>query len=128
MPKNKLRPCNYKGCNKLTRHTYCDEHYKIIKVNRQERRINTDKKYNRVRLSHDKEAYKFYHSNEWQSMRKEALIRDRGLCQECRKVKKLTLATEVHHIEPIKQNWGKRYSLDNLICLCKSCHNKIHNR
>ncbi len=128
MPQRKLQPCKYNGCNRLARSTYCDIHTKEIDLKRQDRRINTDRSYNRARYSRDRQSYMFYHSDEWQALRREALVRDNALCQDCKQVGIVTPAVEVHHIVPIKQEWNRRYSIDNLLCLCKECHNKRHNR
>lgn len=71
----------------------------------------------------DKESNAFYHSREWIAKRREALTRDNGLCLHCLKKKRIKRAEMVDHIIPIKVDWSKRLSLNNLQSLCNSCHN-----
>lgn len=61
---------------------------------------------------------KYYHPREWKSIRKRIIRRDGGVCVLCGAKEKL----HVHHIDRNKDN----IQLDNLITLCKSCHNPIH--
>lgn len=70
----------------------------------------------------DKKADAFYKSKEWQLLREQAMTRDLGLCQHCYKNKKITIATEVDHIVPIKVEWEYRLELGNLQSLCHRCH------
>ncbi|WP_256262960.1 HNH endonuclease signature motif containing protein [Listeria monocytogenes] len=42
----------------------------------------------------------------------------------CKEDGRLTPTDEVHHILPISQ--GGTHDRNNLMSLCKSCHNKIH--
>ena len=44
------------------------------------------------------------------------------LCERCGME-----AEEVHHIIPLKQG-GAKYSFDNLMSVCRTCHNKIESR
>ena len=57
-------------------------------------------------------------------------IRDRHivqhpLCEQCEKEGKLIPAAEVHHKIPISK--GGTHARENLMSLCRSCHNKIHH-
>lgn len=54
--------------------------------------------------------------NSWTINRRLALERDAGRCRHCGTNKKI----EVHHMNPFKKS--KNNELDNLICLCNSCH------
>lgn len=77
----------------------------------------------------DKESAAFYHSKEWLVVREQALIRDNYLCRMCLEDSKVfTPATLVHHVIEVKEDWNKRLDLDNLMSICHSCHNKIHNK
>ena len=51
-------------------------------------------------------------------------------CEDCRNVGRVTVATEVHHIEPIRTaaGWERRLDQSNLVVLCPACHNKRHKR
>jgi 5-methylcytosine-specific restriction endonuclease McrA len=54
----------------------------------------------------------------WQTMRKQARMRDGNRCRNCGATAKLS----VHHI--VKARKGGRDTLDNLVTLCASCHRK----
>jgi hypothetical protein len=48
------------------------------------------------------------------------ITESRGLCNLCHR----TTIDEIHHIIPVEEGGGNDY--DNLICLCGSCHSKLH--
>lgn len=58
-----------------------------------------------------------------ENIRKAAILRDGGKCMECGK---LNCRLEVHHIKPRRRNGSD--TLDNLITLCKSCHQKTEGQ
>ena len=64
----------------------------------------------------------FYQGRPWRKVRTMALQRDRYLCQFCLRKKKITTATEVHHIKPLEDYPELGLDLDNLVSLCWSCH------
>lgn len=103
---------------------YCKE----CAAKKEEQRKNRHKQYDRkVRYSRDNIKYsKFYRSKEWNKIRQVAITRDHGLCQDCLKENRITPYDTVHHIVPIKEDWSKRLDIDNLVCLCESCHQKRH--
>ena len=68
----------------------------------------------------DKKTTTFYNSKPWRVLSHTVLQRDEYKCQECGKI-----ASEVHHVIPVKDEWLKRFDINNLISLCASCHNKI---
>lgn len=112
--KKPLKPCNYIGCSNLTRNKYCEQHeYKTM----------DDTRYY-DRYVRDKESSKFYKSKSWKKTREQVLIRDKGLCQSCLKNKRITMASIVDHIIPLKIAWEKRLDMNNLQSLCQSCHNQ----
>lgn len=86
---------------------------------------------NRPKLNYKKEINaitRFRSSRLWQKKRQEIKIRDKYLCQYCKKngiyqFNKL----EVHHISPISKSWNKRLKNNNLITLCSACHKKADN-
>lgn len=127
MPKRTKKPCKKMGCNKLVEYpnTYCEEHRYIKERKDKESNKLYDKE---IRHKKDKKYRDFYHSKEWERVRKLALERDKGLCQECKKNNIITFADMVHHIEEVKDNWDRRLELDNLVSLCFKCHNKVHRR
>lgn len=76
-----------------------------------------------------KEKFKtFYNSREWKILRDMKYCDSDGLCEKCRKQGKISAGVDVHHIVPIEKDWNKRLDYDNLILLCKECHNEIHDR
>lgn len=62
------------------------------------------------------------YGSKWRKLRKMALVRDGYLCQECLNNNRVITGTEVDHIIPKAQ--GGRDNMENLQCLCKSCHQK----
>lgn len=125
MAQRRMIECKHKGCISLTRSEcgYCDEHLEEYQENEKQRKKQTNRFYNKNR---DKVLYKFYQSNQWKSVRLAALIRDNYLCQDCIKEKKITEAQHVHHIEEVKDNWDRRYDIENVVSLCPPCHNRRH--
>ena len=74
---------------------------------------------------------KFYNSRPWRNLRLKALERDHHECQMCKKnskVNKIVFANTVHHIQEVKNRPDLAMDLDNLISLCRGCHEKIHQR
>lgn len=70
---------------------------------------------------------RFYHSTEWQAVRRQVLERDHYLCQVCKRARRITPATTVHHIIPVRVDYSKRLDPSNLETICKACHNAEHN-
>lgn len=71
---------------------------------------------------------KFYKSKKWKKKRQSILKRDEYLCRECKRYGKTTQATTVHHILPLEQRPDLKLHTINLISLCESCHNQMHDR
>lgn len=69
---------------------------------------------------------KFYKSAAWKKKRQEILKRDNYECQHCKKKGLVVRGTEVHHIIHLKDDFSRRLDNDNLITLCKACHNLEH--
>lgn len=110
MPYTPKRPCAYPGCGRLAvRVQYCAEHQKVM-----------DKQYNQY--ERDPASNKRY-GRSWKRIR-DSYAAAHPLCEQCLKEDCLTPMDEVHHILPISK--GGTHSRDNLMCLCRSCHNKIH--
>ena len=110
MPHKFKRPCSYPGCPNLTDGTYCEEHKSLAA-----------KEYNKYRRSPD-HARKY--GREWKRVR-DRYVRKHPLCERCLKEGRMTPVEEVHHILPV--NRGGTNDESNLMSVCKSCHNKIHN-
>lgn len=108
MPRKPKRPCAYQGCPKLTEGRFCDEHKRL-----------EDKMYDRYkRPVEHRERYGYA----WRKIRKAFLLKQ-PFCEMCAKEKRMTLATEVHHILPLAH--GGKNDNENLMALCKSCHSRI---
>lgn len=69
-----------------------------------------------------------YKNKRWYDLRLRILKRDGYACQECKRYGKSKQATMVHHIFPAKDVPEYQYLSDNLISLCNSCHNELHER
>jgi 5-methylcytosine-specific restriction protein A len=112
MPKRPKKPCAYPGCPNLVKpgERYCEEHRKLV-----------NRGYKRER--DDKEIQKIYSSKRWKKVREMKMKQCGGLCELCLKEGRIVKADVVDHIIEIKDG-GCIYCLDNLQCLCHSCHNK----
>jgi 5-methylcytosine-specific restriction protein A len=70
----------------------------------------------------------FYRTQAWELARAEALARDNFLCQRCLESNILTRADTVHHVETIEDRPDLVLVLENLVSVCRTCHNTIHKR
>ena len=63
-----------------------------------------------------------YRGKGWLDARKKAVNRDGGYCVDCGKF--VGESIPVHHIKPFREfkSAKKANTLDNLVCLCQSCH------
>jgi 5-methylcytosine-specific restriction protein A len=57
---------------------------------------------------------------QWNKTRKQILIRDRHLCQPCKRKGKVTAGNQVDHIKPKAK--GGTDAEGNLECICEACH------
>lgn len=94
---------------------YCDKCSSRI-----EKRRNRTNKYNEGR-------YKFYSSKAWVKVRELILNRDLHLCRMCLMKNIINYNNiRVHHIVPLEDDTALALILDNLICLCSKCHQRVH--
>lgn len=84
------------------------------------------KTYNRYKRDQDLQA--IYNNPKWNVCKTKTIFRDNGLCQVCLAGKRIREQHVVHHIAPLEDNKAKAYQLNNLICLCESCHQLIHGQ
>ena len=70
----------------------------------------------------DKGARDFYRSAEWRRLRSNYLI-EHPFCEECHRQGRLTRATVVDHVIPIRMG-GPTLDESNLQSLCSSCHSR----
>jgi len=69
-----------------------------------------------------------YKDKRWKHKRENVLKRDLYLCRQCKRYGKDTQATMVHHIKPMDNNPELYLDSLNLLSLCNSCHNEMHDR
>ena len=70
----------------------------------------------------------FYKQNKWKDKRKSILRRDEYLCRECKRYGRSRTAQTVHHINPLEDYPELALVSDNLLSLCNSCHDTMHDR
>lgn len=109
MPRSPKKPCRYPGCPKLTDGLYCEDHAALARrqYEKFERAADVRKKYGRA----------------WKRIR-DKYAAEHPLCERCLEEGRATLMEEVHHVLPVAR--GGTHDPRNLMSLCRSCHNKIH--
>lgn len=64
----------------------------------------------------------------WSKLRQLALARDDHTCQSCGKTgEDIGRELDVHHLKPVRlfDEPSDAHGLDNVVCLCRSCHTRI---
>ena len=69
-----------------------------------------------------------YSDKRWRRKREVILKRDEYKCQVSLSHNVTTPAEHVHHITPLKTRSDLWLANDNLLSLCSSCHNLMHDR
>jgi 5-methylcytosine-specific restriction protein A len=73
-----------------------------------------------------REWRKLYHTATWQTLRRQALIRDGYQCQRCGVMltngRRSPRSAVVHHMQPHKGDLDLFFALDNLEAVCWTCH------
>jgi 5-methylcytosine-specific restriction protein A len=69
----------------------------------------------------------FYASTPWRTLRR-AFLASVPLCHDCRQRGLMVYATEVHHIKERRDFPELAFDWDNLMALCKACHNAKRRR
>lgn len=77
------------------------------------------------------ERIKVYNTSRWKKLRIAKLMKD-PLCEMCLQKGIITLAIDVHHLDSFMNYEGldrveKAYNINNLMSICKQCHQKEHN-
>ncbi|MGN0470072.1 MAG: HNH endonuclease [Acutalibacteraceae bacterium] len=109
MPRKPKQHCAYPGCPRLSYGRYCDEHKRI-----------TERNYEKY--SRNPEVHRKY-GQAWKRIR-DSYVKEHPFCEKCFERGILVPVDEVHHIIPVSK--GGTHDKNNLMSLCKSCHNKIH--
>lgn len=81
----------------------------------------------------DAERKRIYQTERWRRLRA-VKVSMNPLCELCEKDGRVTPTEDVHHIQsfmstddPVQRNF-LAYDFDNLMSLCKTCHQKVHNK
>lgn len=111
MPFKPKRPCSHPSCPNLTNGRFCEEHGK--------QEAKRYEKYDRD------PAVKKRYGRTWKRTR-DRYITAHPLCEQCEKKGRITLAEEVHHINPLSH--GGTNDESNLMSLCTPCHSEITAR
>lgn len=77
------------------------------------------------------ERIKIYNTSRWKKLRIAKLMKD-PLCEICLQKGIITAAIDIHHIDSFMNYEGldrveKAYNINNLMSICKQCHQKEHN-
>ena len=81
-----------------------------------------------MKQTYNEKFSQFYNSKQWHELRNFKWQESNGLCELCLKDGIINEAREIHHIVPIEKDWNKRLDYENLIALCPSHHQEMHNR
>lgn len=73
------------------------------------------------------ERQEFYNTEEWKKACYYVWKRDKAVCQRCKILFSKLNKLHVHHIVSF-ENKELRSDTNNLVLLCKSCHNFIHSK
>ena len=71
------------------------------------------------------ETKKFYNTDEWQSLRKEYMEKNKAKyfkCNYCDENVSLNKTLNIDHIKPLKTHWHLRLDINNLQILCQDCN------
>ena len=71
------------------------------------------------------ETKKFYRTDEWQSLRKEYMEKNKAKyfeCNYCGENVSLNKTLNIDHIKPLKTHWNLRLDINNLQILCQDCN------
>ncbi len=78
------------------------------------------------RTHRDRKAKAFYNSAEWKAARQAALARDTGIdVYLFMTERRVVPATMVHHIVELREDYGKRSKLSNLISVSEATHEGV---
>ena len=69
----------------------------------------------------------FYMNVVWRKLRAIVLHEQHNECQMCKDNGLVEVAVTVHHIKYVKYHPELALTKDNLMCVCKECHYKIHH-
>lgn len=88
---------------------------------------NVQKKDKNRRKMTREETEAFYNSPRWRRKQKAILRRDHYQCQLCKRYGRISEATIVHHKLELAEYPELAMDDDNLVSVCRKCHNKLHD-
>lgn len=81
------------------------------------------------RFSRDKKSKDFYGSKDWEKAREDTIELDEGIdVYVYMTTGEILAADTAHHIIPLKDDWGKRIDIGNLMSLNHETHSEIEQR
>ncbi|MDR1938330.1 MAG: HNH endonuclease [Tannerellaceae bacterium] len=92
-----------------------------------------NRKKNNKGNQYDKERRKIYNSERWRTVRRLKFATN-PLCEICERNDLTVPAEDIHHITSFmstddpEARYHLAYDFDNLLSLCKVCHQKVHNK
>ena len=105
MPTRANIPCRKYGCkNYQLQCGFCQDHQELVK-----------------RIDYREPANKRGYDAAWTKFRV-MFLRQHPVCKQCSGV-----ASVVHHIIPLDES-GAKYDENNLMSLCRDCHERVHGR
>lgn len=125
----RLTLCAKCGAPTSNRPSICDKCLTGSKAAQRERNAAYDRLRDPVRV-------KFYHSAAWKKTRMAKLRSVSFLCEECveecrrglRRPEEVRVATDVHHVVELAQDWSLRLEWSNLQALCDAHHKAKRRR
>ena len=106
-----------KRCRRLIEYgnSFCNECKPIVGREKRDNRSNMTK-----------EADKFVNTSMWRSIRKEIILRDKGVCRLCMLRGFIwNKSLQVHHIYKRCDYPSMAYERGNLVTLCRNCHEEV---
>ncbi|MDF2857678.1 MAG: hypothetical protein K0Q87_3529, partial [Neobacillus sp.] len=79
------------------------------------------------KFSRDTTSTKFYHGKQWKLTRDTILDLDKLDVYVYMTTGEILIADTVHHIIPLKDEWDRRYDIDNLMSLSHNTHSMIES-
>mgnify|MGYP001588212239 FL=1 len=74
------------------------------------------------------ERQRLYSNGLWKEIIKQILKKDNYTCERCRCTHSTKNALHTHHIKSWASHPNSRFDLNNLITLCRRCHNWTHSK
>jgi len=74
------------------------------------------------------ERQRLYASSEWKELVRQVFKRDDYICQKCKEAHKYGNPLHSHHLKSWANNPDERTDIDNLVTLCKKCHDFVHSK